>query len=85
MKALGATDACELDIFDVDKDIDGIMLCSDGLTNMLTDSQIEKVLDDEELDIESKVRKLIRKSNARGGTDNITIAFLEKEGKDASL
>ena len=85
MKALGATDSCELDIFDVDKDIDGIMLCSDGLTNMLTKEQIEKVLIDDELTIEEKVRKLIRKSNARGGTDNITIAFLVRESEDASL
>ena len=85
MKALGAVENCELDIFDVDKDIDGIMLCSDGLTNMLTKEQIEKVLNDDELDMENKVKKLIRKSNARGGTDNITIAFLEKESEDASL
>ncbi len=85
MKALGATESCELDIFDVDKDIDGIMLCSDGLTNMLTKEQIERVLTDDELDMESKVKKLIRKSNARGGTDNITIAFLEKESEDTSL
>ena len=85
MKALGAAESCELDIFDVDKDIDGIMLCSDGLTNMLTKEQIEKVLNDSELDMESKIKKLIRKSNARGGTDNITIAFLEKESEDAGL
>ncbi len=85
MKALGAAESCELDIFDVDKDIDGIMLCSDGLTNMLTKEQIEKVLNDEELTIEDKVRKLIRKSNARGGTDNITVAFLLKESEDAGL
>ena len=85
MKALGAAESCELDIFDVDKDIDGIMLCSDGLTNMLTKEQIEKVLNDDELDMESKIKKLIRKSNARGGTDNITIAFLEKESEDAGL
>ncbi len=85
MKALGAAESCELDIFDVDKDIDGIMLCSDGLTNMLTKEQIEKVLNDEELTMEDKVRKLIRKSNARGGTDNITVAFLLKESEDAGL
>ena len=85
MKALGAVESCELDIFDVDKDVDGIMLCSDGLTNMLTKDQIEKVLIDDELSIEEKVNKLIRKSNARGGTDNITIAYLVKESEDTSL
>ena len=75
MKALGAAEKCELDIFDVDMTIDGIFLCSDGLTNMLTFEQIEKVLDEESA-IEEKVSKLIRKCNARGGTDNISIAYL---------
>ena len=82
MKALGVAEVCELDIFDVDTDVDGIMLCSDGLTNMLTVEQIERVLNDEELNIEQKVVKLIRKSNARGGTDNITIAYLVNESED---
>lgn len=81
MKALGAAEKCELDIFDVDMTIDGILLCSDGLTNMLTNEQIEKVLNDRELNIEEKVSKLIRKCNARGGTDNISVAYLMiKEG-----
>ena len=38
----------------------------------------------EELEIEDKVIKLIRKSNARGGLDNISIAYLEKESGDVS-
>jgi len=79
MKALGVTEKAELDIFDVDHNIEGIFLCSDGLTSMLTKEQIEKVLNDDELDIEDKIVKLIRKSNARGGTDNISIAYLTKE------
>ena len=82
MRALGASDKVELDIFDVvefKKEIEGIFLCSDGLTNMLTNEQIEKVLSDEELDIEEKVINLIRKSNARGGQDNISIAYLMLE------
>lgn len=77
MKALGAAEKCELDIFDVDMTIDGILLCSDGLTNMITNEQIEKVLNDETLEIEEKISKLIRKCNARGGTDNISVAYLE--------
>lgn len=79
MKALGSSDKVELDIFDVDVNVDGILLCSDGLTTMLTKEQIEKVLNDEELEIEEQVIKLIRKSNARGGTDNISVAYLIRE------
>ena len=76
MKALGAMEKVELDIFDVDLTSEAILLCSDGLTNMLTTEQIERVLNDEELSIEEKVIKLISKCNARGGEDNISIAYL---------
>ena len=81
MRALGASEKCELDIFDVDMEIDAIMLCSDGLTNMLTDEQIERVLTDNELESEEKVEKLIMKCNARGGNDNISIAYLTRNGE----
>lgn len=83
MKALGATEKQELDIFDVDPNVDAIVLCSDGLTNMLTVDQIEKVLNEDEISDEDKLIKLIRKCNARGGTDNISIAYLVK-GSDIS-
>lgn len=77
MKALGASEKCEPDIFYVEDDnCDGVILCSDGLTSMLTNEQIEKVLNEDELTIEEKVSKLIRKCNARGGTDNISVAYL---------
>jgi protein phosphatase len=79
MKALGATSSVEMDIFDVETDIEGIMLCSDGLTNMLEEEQINKVLN-EDLTCEEKINKLIIKSNNRGGNDNISIAYLVKVG-----
>ena len=82
MKALGATTNVEMDIFDVETDVEGIFLCSDGLTNMLDDDQISKVLA-ENLPIEEKVNKLIIKSNNRGGTDNISVAFLKKDGENS--
>lgn len=81
MRALGATEKIEMDIFDVDMNNDGILLCSDGLTTMLTDDQIEKVLNDNELEIEEKVDKLIMKANTRGGNDNITIAYMRMSGE----
>lgn len=77
-RALGANDPIEIDIFDVDTSVKGLFLCSDGLTNMLTEEQIEKTLNSD-LPIEEAVVKLIRKANARGGTDNISIAYLKKE------
>lgn len=75
MKALGANDPIDIDVFDCDMEIDAILLASDGLTNMLEEEQIQKVLNGEG-DIEDKVIKLIRKANNRGGTDNISVAYL---------
>ena len=84
MKALGAADKQDLVVFDVDPNVDAIMLASDGLTNMLSKDQIEKVLNEEGINEEEKLIKLIKKCNARGGTDNISIAYLVKENGDTS-
>ena len=83
MKALGAATEIDVDIFDCDMDVTEILLSSDGLTNMLDKEQIEKVLLGEGA-AEDKVIKLIKKANNRGGTDNISVAYLviEKEGDD---
>ncbi|NLM63131.1 MAG: Stp1/IreP family PP2C-type Ser/Thr phosphatase [Mollicutes bacterium] len=80
MRALGATTTVEMDIFDVEVDVDGVLLCSDGLTNMLTEEQISRVLN-ENTSLEEKLKKLVLKCNNRGGTDNISIACLLKGGE----
>ena len=78
MKALGSSQNVEMDIFNVELNIDGIFLCSDGLTNMLDDTQITKVLL-EETPLSERLEKLVFKANNRGGNDNISIACLIKE------
>ena len=78
MKALGSSINVEMDIFNVELGVDGIFLCSDGLTNMLDDSQISKVLN-ENSTVKEKLEKLVFKANNRGGNDNISIACLIKE------
>ena len=83
MKALGASTEVDVDIFDCDMDISEILLSSDGLTGMLDREGIEKVLLSEG-SVEEKVNKLIMKANNRGGTDNISVAYLVRfeEGED---
>ncbi len=78
MKALGSSTNVEMDIFNVELGVEGIFLCSDGLTNMLDDNQITKVLN-ESGTLEEKLEKLVFKANNRGGNDNISIAYLIKE------
>ena len=80
MRALGANTTVEMDIFDVETDVEGIFLCSDGMTNMLDDEQIAKVLY-EKASSEEKLTKLIYKCNNRGGNDNISAAYLRKDGE----
>lgn len=82
MKALGANKNIDMDIFDCDSQIEGILLCSDGLTNMLEVEQIQRVLLSD-LTIEDKLTKLINKANNRGGPDNISVSYLiRSEGEE---
>lgn len=81
MKALGAAEQIEMDIFDVEREVDGIFLCSDGLTNMMSPEQVEKILNDKELELEEQVGKMIMKANMRGGNDNITVACVRFGGE----
>ena len=81
MKALGAAEKIEMDIFDVERDVEGVLLCSDGLTNMMSTEQMEKVLNDGDLELEEQVDKMIMKANMRGGNDNITIACVKFGGE----
>lgn len=80
MRALGAIQEVEMDVFDITDEVEGILLCSDGLTNMLSDDQINKVLNEDHTG-NQKLEKLVIKCNNRGGTDNISIAYLYKGGK----
>ena len=85
MRELGANNPAEVDIFDVvDDGIEGILLSSDGLTSMLNETQIEKVIVGAG-SLEEKVTRLIRKSNVRGGTDNISIACLMLNDEEGEL
>lgn len=82
MNALGINDPIDIDVFDCNMDVNEILLCSDGLTTMINEEQIEKVLL-EGLSIEDTVLKLIKKANNRGGNDNISVAYLRKNNKES--
>jgi len=57
-------------------DNDMFLLCSDGLTNMVTDREILDIISAEK-DIESATSELMSKALEQGGTDNITIILCE--------
>jgi protein phosphatase len=53
-----------------------LLLCSDGLTTMVTDEDIARILGEAEGDIARAAQSLVDTANARGGEDNITVILL---------
>lgn len=76
-RAVGAMPELKVDFFDVVLDEeDQILLCSDGLTNMLEDAQIGTIVHTQR-DIVEKVERLVEAANENGGNDNITVVMIE--------
>ena len=71
----GITVDVDINIFNLDSE-DYVILCTDGLSNMLEDNEImETVYLEKEL--KEKCNELIRLANERGGHDNITAIIIE--------
>ena len=72
-RALGASGEAIPDFFEVSlKNEDIILMCSDGLSNMIDDTEIFETVSSRRDKIKSAVRALIEKANEYGGKDNIT-------------
>ena len=56
--------------------LDMLLLCSDGLTDMLNDSEIEAVLANTSTSFESLPAELIDAANEKGGHDNISVILI---------
>lgn len=76
-QAVGVNDRLVIDLI-VDKPQDGdvYLLCSDGLSKMLSDNEIREVLVEQE-DLEGALYTLIEQANDRGGNDNVTIVIVK--------
>lgn len=76
-RAIGGTDTVLPDLFRIDlKKNDYILMCSDGLTNMVEDEEIADIIK-EESDINNAAKKLIDKANKNGGVDNISVVIIK--------
>lgn len=75
-KALGASLSMEPDFFKVEwKTGDKVLLCSDGLSNMVDDDEIEEILAADSNE-EKIVTQLIDQANYYGGLDNIATVII---------
>lgn len=76
-KALGARDDVDFEVTDQElRDGDVILLCSDGLTNMLPDQQILEIVSIRGADLEGACDELVAAANAQGGRDNISVVLV---------
>ena len=76
-RAIGAADTVDIDFFNVKLSPGEIILmCSDGLTNMLEDEEIRMILNGQR-DIVEKAEQLVKAANDNGGKDNIAVVLIE--------
>jgi serine/threonine protein phosphatase PrpC len=82
-RALGTDSDVEVDVFSLrgnDRDI--FLLCSDGLTSMVSDEEIARLLLSAREDLDEAGTKLIAAANQAGGEDNITVVLFELDADE---
>ena len=76
-RAVGAEAEVRVDFFDETLQAgDLVLMCTDGLTSMVEESEIEEVLAGSG-QVADKVAKLVDLANDHGGKDNITVIVIE--------
>lgn len=76
-RAVGAAQDVDVDFFEVELyPQDYILMCSDGLTNMVEDEDIRRIVQSQR-DVAERVEKLVETANDHGGQDNITVVVIE--------
>ena len=75
-RALGIDPTVELELQELAVEVgDKYLLCSDGLSDLLSDAEIAQILKEKESDIEAAADSLIEKANDYGGLDNISVVI----------
>ncbi len=76
-RAIGADDDVKPDFFTVKLDRgDIILMCTDGLTNMLEDEEIRMIMEGSR-DMVEKAEELVKAANEKGGRDNISVILID--------
>lgn len=80
LKALGVEENVKPDIFEkgfVKEDV--LLICSDGLTNMLEEKEIYEIINKTKNDLEKTCNELINKANEKGGLDNTSVIIISND------
>ena len=85
-RAVGTEDKLLVDFFEAGLEPgDYILMCSDGLSNMLEDAEMEEIIGSD-LELQEKAEKLITVANDNGGKDNIAVVLVDPQiGREGSL
>jgi protein phosphatase len=77
-RAVGVRSRVSIDFFDMklEKD-DTVLMCSDGLSNMLEDGEIKEIIRTGSHDLPEIALQLIGRANQNGGRDNIAVVLIE--------
>lgn len=77
-KAVGTHESIIADFSEIELE-DGfiVLVCSDGLTNMLKKDEIEEIISRHQEDLCFASEELVKKANASGGLDNITVILIK--------
>jgi protein phosphatase len=78
LRSLGVHQDVEVDVAESVFPFESLLLCTDGLTEMLTDDQIEEILR-ENPDPQQACEALVEHANLAGGRDNITVVIVRRE------
>ena len=79
-RAVGVKEKVAADFFEVDLTKgDKLLLCSDGLTNMLSDEEIYQIIQNNK-ELEQAAKALVDAANENGGRDNIAVVLVEPFG-----
>ena len=85
LRALGTEEKVKIDIETINWDEGSfILLCSDGLSNKVTDEEMFQVVQKEATSLDEKVTTLVTMANERGGEDNISIALVYHNGSETN-
>ena len=81
-RAIGIEETVEIDDFRLDVDsLVRVLLCSDGLSGMLTDLDILNIVSGKK-DVEETAERLVEKANENGGRDNISVIVIDFTGEE---